>query len=153
MMFRGAIMPEIQLIPKSNDLVTTERGWAGHFIACRWCRFKRNTLITKGEKCVVVSTVGNYHPGGDTDIAEVGVGRYYETMVFEGKQQGAYLDADVTRELSEYFNGLSYKSPKDIPSNVDNLANDMHEATVASVVKALQDNTLPPPRKRYDDED
>jgi hypothetical protein len=146
-------MPELQLIPKSNDLVTTERGWAGHFIACRWCRFKRNTLITKGKKHVVVSTVGNYHPGDCVEASEVGVGRYYETMVFEGSQQGEYIDADVTRELSEYFEGLYYKSPQDIPDNADNLADNMHEAIVASVVKAMNDNTLPSPRKPYDNED
>ena len=147
------IVEDAVRIACGDGIKVTERGWAGHFIASRWCRFRRNTLIAKGEKHVVVSTVGNYHPGNDTDIAEVGAGRYYETMVFEGKQQGKYIDAEVIRELSEYFNGLSYKSPQDFPDNVDNLANDMHEATVASVVKALQDNTLPPPRKRYDDED
>lgn len=146
-------MPEIQEILKSNDLVIKERGWAGHFIASRWCRFRRNTLITKGKKHVVVSTVGSYHPRDCAEMSEIGIERYYETMVFEGSQQGEYIDADVARELHEYFNGLYYKSPQDIPDNVDNLADDMHEAIVASVVKAMNDNTLPSPRKPYDDED
>lgn len=149
----------VELIKKAIDVICgnevniQERGWAGHFIGSHWCRFRRNTLITKGEKHVVVSTVGNYHPRDCTETSEVGVGRYYETMVFEGRQYGEYIDIDVERELSEYFDGLYYKSPQDIPDNVDNLADDMHEAIVASVVKAMNDNTLPSPRKPYDDED
>lgn len=136
---------------KGNEVNIQERGWAGHFIGSHWCRFRRNTLITKGEKHVVVSTVGNYHPRDCAEISEFGIERYYETMVFEGSQQGEYIDADFARELSEYFDGLYYKSPQDIPDNVDNLADDMHEAIVASVVKAMNDNTLPSPRKPYDD--
>jgi hypothetical protein len=130
-----------------------ERGWHGHFIASNWCRFSRNTLVGYRDRKIVVSTVGNYHPNNCSGIQEIGVNRYYETMVFEAKKSGPYIDADVTKEIPDYYDTLCYVKPKDIPIEVDLLANEMHERMITKVGKALQDNNLPEPRKPSDEED
>ena len=59
-----------------------ELGWAGHFIAARRCEFRRHTHV--GPYCI--STVGDYYPGGGEKRETVGVGRYFETMVFDLSQ-------------------------------------------------------------------
>lgn len=50
---------------------------AGHFVGER-CDFRLNTYVGT----VLVSSVGEYRRTPDGDIAEIGVGRLYETMVF-----------------------------------------------------------------------
>lgn len=65
-------------------------GQAGHFIAANSCRFHLHTHV--GRYCV--STVGDYHPSmmrgrGDTEEPNtIGLNRFYETMVFEIRDDG-----------------------------------------------------------------
>jgi hypothetical protein len=66
----------------------------GHFIGGPDCRFHLNTYVGK----YIVSTGGEYTPGG-TDISrEIGYGRKYETMVFKAFKSQAkccpYRQAD-----------------------------------------------------------
>lgn len=87
-----------------NKLKITERGFAGHFCASRSCLFHRNTLVEYGDKRIIVSTVGNYQPRSeynpaDKRLYEIGVNRFYETMVFRAKKEGVYWEADVSDEV------------------------------------------------------
>lgn len=118
----------------------TERGWGGHFICADRCKFRRNTLIDfGGRKKLVVSTVGlmtDYHKEGEYDTIGAG-GRYYETLAFWAQKDGAYWDANVSRQIS-------FKSPwaicseigwKHLPKDVDNRANAMHERVVRELAR------------------
>lgn len=55
----------------------------GHFIGAADCRFFLHTGV--GRFCI--STIGDYHPGGDTYPTEIGWQRYYETYVFDKKRK------------------------------------------------------------------
>lgn len=122
----------------------TERGWVGHFIGGHRCRFRRNTLLECGEKKVVVSTVGAYEsPTGRFET--IGVNRWFETMAFNAKFAHGYWDADVTEEIvfespwalcAETWEELCTTYPQ-----VDNSANDMHEAVVAELTQKLGGDT------------
>lgn len=119
---------------EKKTIKVTERGWAGHFVAAGGCRFRRNTLIESGRKKIVVSTVGLYYPSYATKGPEIiGFDRYYETMAFKAQKEGAYWEADVTKQLDfesnwalDYFNDSS-----------DNDANEMHDTVVAEFVEKL----------------
>lgn len=70
--------------------VTTrvEQPCPGHFIASQACQFRRNTALVRGEKSIIVSTVGRYlapAQGGER-LETIGFRRWFETMVFHGKQ-------------------------------------------------------------------
>lgn len=112
-----------------------ERGWAGHLCVAHRCRFKRNTLIEKNGKSVIVSTIGAFYPGrSDGKMDDIGGGRYYETKAFCTLQDGPYIDADIGKEIE--FNScghISSDKPELLPNNVDNLANDMHDAVVKEI--------------------
>jgi len=116
----------------------TERGWCGHFILSDRCLFRRNTLLEYGAVNIVVSTVGNcmdYSANGfpnKTEMMEIGLGRYYETMAFHSDpNDGLYHDADVTKEVR-------FDSPWSInESDADNEANDMHETVVDEIIENL----------------
>ena len=121
----------------------TERGWAGHYICSQDCGFRRNTLIEYGKKRIVVSTVGNYQPQ-ETGIKEldnskrrnqIGWDRYYETMAFEAKKQGVYLEADVTKQLE--FN--SKWSINKLENKTDLEANEMHEDVIKEIIKSFKE--------------
>lgn len=116
----------------------TERGWTGHFICGHSCLFRRNTLIEHGEDRVVVSTVGAYRR--DEKIETIGAdGRYYETMAFNAKQEGPYFEADVSEQLSfESEWAICADSPEGLPDDVDNRADQMHEAVVAELMAVLE---------------
>ena len=105
---------------------TQERGWPGHFILADRCKFRRNTLVTEGERRIVVSTVGGLL-SGDT----VGSGRYFETMAFEAAlDPDGYWDADVSRQVS-----LDVRCAIDhYEASADREANEMHDAAVAAAV-------------------
>lgn len=79
----------------------TERGWAGHFICADRCKFRRNTLLEKGDVRIVISTVGLMTSCADeTAFEKIGLDRYFETLVFHASYDGRYWDADVSQEIS-----------------------------------------------------
>ena len=113
-------------------VVTTERGWAGHFCAAGRCHFRRNTLITYGDRHIVVSTVGEMEATHGDHFVEIGLDRYYETMAFEAEYDGRYWDADVSKPVF-------FESPWAIGDvNADDKANDMHDAVVAEISESLR---------------
>lgn len=116
----------------------TERGWAGHFICANDCRFHRNTLISFMDRKIVVSTVGNLRRDGKMETIGA-FGRYYETMAFEATEEGAYIEANVSEQLS--FNSeweISYENFDDMPEGVDNIADKMHEAVVNEFIASME---------------
>ena len=115
----------------------TERGWPGHLVAAANCLFRRNTLLSYNEVYVVVSTVGNLVSFLEKGFVQVGMDRYYETMVFfSDETDSEYHDADVSREI---FTDL----PWSINSlDKDNEANLMHEMIVKEMTQKLLQNTL-----------
>jgi len=121
-----------------NEPKITDRGWAGHFICADRCRFRRNTLIDFGKKKIVVSTVGVMpNPLGE-GFTTIGLNRHYETMAFRAKKDGAYWDADVTKEVSFESNWRVEK----ISDDSDNKANEMHDAVVKELAM-LKSRTEP----------
>ena len=116
-----------------------ERGWAGHFICAHKCMFRRNTLIVGDKDSVIVSTVGGMRPtDGRNGVEEIGYKRYYETMVFGVKKDGEYLEADVQDQRD--FDGewsICADSWQDLPKDVDNRANEMHEKIVAKFANEI----------------
>ena len=66
-------------------------GFAGHFAAASGCDFHLNHhVLAKSSQRYRVSTVGAYLPPSakDRTYIEVGLGRMYETAVFEENKQG-----------------------------------------------------------------
>jgi len=118
----------------------TERGWAGHFICADRCLFRRNTLIEGEKDSVVVSTVGAMQNPDRDGLEEIGAsGRYYETMIFGAKLIGVYVDADVSDQRSNFASDWSICADKfeDLQDDVDNKANEMHEAIVAEFANKI----------------
>lgn len=117
----------------------TERGWAGHFICGTECRFRRNTLLEGEHESIVVSTVGNYHPMGRAEVDTVGHLRYYETMAFYARVDEPYIEIDVERPV-EFEAPWSIDADRwqDLPIDVDNVANDMHETVVAEIAGRMR---------------
>jgi len=116
----------------------TERGWAGHFICAHYCRFRRNTLLTCGRTKVIISSVGAMYTKEESAIQTIGCERYYETMVFLAEKEGPYIDIAVTKELK--FDSpwsINAKKWQDLPDDVDNKANNIHEAVVAEMTGKL----------------
>lgn len=79
-------------------------GYPGHFCCVDRCCFRLNTLVGSHR----VSTVGCYHPeGGDPDVlVEIGIGRKFETMVF---------NVDSNGEISDYneIDSAGYNTAED----------------------------------------
>jgi len=102
----------------TQSIVRTERGWAGHFCDASHCDFHRNTLLECGDTRLVVSTIGNYRPCPKEELKTIGYKRYYETMVFRAKKEGAYWDADVCDEYSIDSNWkICADSSEQLPDN------------------------------------
>lgn len=119
----------------------TERGWPGHFICADCCIFRRNTLIEHNDTRVIVSTVGNYRK--NFELQEIGPNRYYETLVFRAKWEDPYWDTDTDSQISvdgKWSICASY--PGNLPLGVDNMANQMHEDTIAEITQRLLKGTL-----------
>jgi hypothetical protein len=85
----------------------TWRGWQGHL--CVHCRFHLNTLIEYKDKKIVVSTVGNWLDDMIKKYGTIGIGRKFETYVFNADLSNEWLDADVTEQLA--FSG-AYNTEK-----------------------------------------
>lgn len=123
-----------------GEVKRTERGWGGHFICAYRCNFRRNTLLEVGKREIVISTVGmmeDYKIEGKIDAVGSG-GRYYETMAFHAKKDGPYWDIAVGRKVSfDSEWAICAESVNDLPEDVDNLANDMHEAVVTEIAAKL----------------
>lgn len=109
---------------------TLERGWAGHFILCNKCGFRRNTLITYNDIMIVVSSVGLLEIDGE--FHTVGAGRYFETMAFHAnKNDTRYYDADVGKQID-------FESDSAIAElDADDKANEMHETIVKEISDRL----------------
>ena len=121
----------------SIEVKTTERGWGWHFICAARCMFRRNTLVEGVSQSFVVSTVGNFMNGRDKLPDTIGFQRYYETMIFLAKENGPYMDADVSNQITL---GDDIKWAVDnVDEGSDNVANDMHESNVAALCERLQD--------------
>lgn len=122
----------------------TERGWVGHFICGYRCLFRRNTLLELDGKAIIISTVGNMLKDisdPSKGIDEVGLNRYFETMVFEAKKKGEYIDADVEKPI-EFSSKWCIGKEEWLQDGVDNRANEMHEAVVAEIVDKLENGRL-----------
>lgn len=118
----------------------TERGWAGHFCGSSNCLYHRNTLLEYGDKKVVVSTVGRWFLkdcDGKRKFETVGLDRYFETMAFIAyESEPKYWDADVTQKV-RFDSNWSLPQP-----DMENEADEMHEAVVAEITKDLINDTL-----------
>jgi len=117
-----------------NTVKKTERGWAGHFCCADRCLFRRNTLVEYKDKKIVVSTVGLMKHYNDKDqYEEIGLNRYYETMVFEADYNNTrYYDADVEKQISFDSNWAISEI------DADDKANAMHD----NVVKEISENLV-----------
>jgi hypothetical protein len=124
-------------------VVLKERGWGGHFCCANRCGFRRNTLATLLDDDgvvqaeVVVSTVGLLQLSHDSEIEEVGLGRYFETMAFWARASDVrYHDADVSREIR-------FNSPWSINVvDADDRANAMHDVVVEEIAGSLMAGSL-----------
>ena len=110
-------------------ITTEERGWAGHFIGSAQCHFKRNTLVTDSKRGIVISTIGGYHPRGD-DWVEIGLNRYYETMMFLSDMEPPYMDALIEQQIFP-DEGIRWEIDR---KGQDKKANEMHDNFVKHVV-------------------
>ena len=116
-----------------NEVKTTERGWAGHFICSHQCLFRRNTLIEYKDIKIVVSTVGNQLL--NNEIVTIGYNRYYETMAFHAnKEDKRYFDAEVSRKV-DFESDWSINH-----ADADDKANQMHETVVSEFIEKLKNN-------------
>jgi len=113
------------------------RGWPGHFILSSLCVFRLHTLITCGERRVVVSTVGGMRTRDGNGFETVGSGRYYETMAFNATLQdtpvGPVWDLDHCDQLDIDYPRVFW------PNILDELnAQAAHEAVVAEFVAKME---------------
>lgn len=129
-----------------NKIITTERGWPGHFIGASECLFRRNTLVQYGEKFIVVSTVGNYRRVGQGKVDAIGYDRYYETMAFRSDESDeTYHDINVSEQVyppEDIKWAINKKEINTHEKEIDNLANKMHEDYVLAISKMLRKGEL-----------
>lgn len=119
-----------------EEVKTTERGWASHFICSERCTFHRSTLIEYNGIEIVVSSVGAMfqNPLTDRQPITIGADRYYETMVWYAKED-EFKDADVYKTDG---NPLDFDCP-DEPKPWDEInANNIHEKMVEKWKKQIK---------------
>lgn len=123
-----------------EEVVATERGWAGHFILADKCKFRRNTLLEYKDKKWIVSTVGAMPADkysidkNENGFTTIGLGRYYETMAFEAQKDGIYWDANV-RERIDFDSNWALD---ECNFNSDQKANEMHDKVVEELIEKLK---------------
>jgi hypothetical protein len=125
-----------------GDVKIQERGWAGHFCSSDKCRYRRNTLLSKGGKYIIVSSVGCYVLDRNGRPEEIGANRYYETMVFYGHKQEVYLEADVACNLmipDHLPCGIFAEHPSHLPDDADAQMDLIHDDIVAWFVGHFDD--------------
>lgn len=66
-------------------------GYAGHFVGQFDCRLRMHTRVGNFR----VSTVGDYHPGGQREREPIGARRYFETFVFPVEGHGDHGEGVV----------------------------------------------------------
>ncbi len=115
-----------------EEIKTTERGWAGHFICANHCAFRRNTLIEYKDIKIAVSTIGSMWLNGE--YVTIGDCRYYETKAFYSDTgDKKYHDIDVKKEID-----LDCKCHIErIDEDSDNEANGMHDNAVKWICEQL----------------
>ena len=104
-----------------------EQGWPAHFIEAHKCFFRRNTLLEKSGRSLIVSTIG--HKITKNGVETIGYGRYYETMAFMTVEKGGYKEADISKPVP-------FESPYYIENfnrTTDHEANEMHEEVVSEL--------------------
>jgi len=115
------------------DVKKTERGWAGHFCCADRCQFRRNTLLEYDNISIVVSSVGLMRGLNGGGFEEIGLDRYYETMVFHSNPKDErYKDADVQMQIYDIENCWAISDP-----DSEDLANTMHDNVVIEIEKRL----------------
>lgn len=123
-----------------NGVDVMERGWAGHFICADKCNFRRNTLLTFGDKKWVVSTVGAMVVNRKYD--SIGLRRWYETMAFWSKKD-EYDDADVSKPIDFCSQcGIFGDTWEDVVvqyNKPDLEANKMHNAVVEELIERIKE--------------
>lgn len=117
----------------------TERGWAGHFICCEDCQFRRNTLLEYKDKKWVISTIGRMIVTNPLtkkkEFDTIGYNRYYETMAFVGvEDEDGYIDANTCEPIEFESNWAIH----DIKVDSEQRANDMHEKIVEELMEKIQ---------------
>jgi len=124
-----------------SNVTITERGWAAHFICRQRCRYRRNTLIVGPGGRFIVSSVGNMWTDDKMETIGAG-GRYYETMVWTVAEEGPYLEVNV--QVSNYDGEWSIcaDKPGDLPVDVDNVADKIHDDTVAFYAKMVEKEVI-----------
>lgn len=116
-----------------------ERGWSGYLQYFERCLFRRNTLLETSKGSVVVvsigsmfSTYGEILPVEDSDV-------YFKTEVFLTKTEGPYTEPDITAPLIiKSQHRITANKILDIPYDVDNQANEMHEGVVTEFIRILE---------------
>ena len=126
-----------------NEVKVTERGWAGHFILADRCLFRRNTLLEYKDKKWIISTVGAYR-NRENKMGSIRYSRWYETGVFEAKEEKGYIEADIEKEIpfdSEWrILGNSWEEVCDNYNGTpDNAANDMHDKVVSELIDKIKE--------------
>ncbi len=117
---------------KSSKINIQERGWAAHFIRSDQCTFTRNTLVERGTKKIIISTVGAFKPSVNSEVQPVGgLKHFYETKAFRAVYLNPYWEADPGKELKimslSHLNYYRYDS--------DIKANEMHDDVVKEIIK------------------
>jgi hypothetical protein len=126
------------------EVITQERGWAGHLICGTSCLFRRNTLVICDNVKWVVSTVGGLpSPLDRGQMQTIGANRWYETMVFESLYD-EYDDADVGKQIEiESDWCICGKTWEEVEEKygkfVDKAANEMHEKVVDEIKKKIKE--------------